>query len=643
MTIITLNEIKKSYGIVELFNAISLTITDQDKIGLIGINGTGKSTLLKIIAGLEHCDSGDIQSKKDFSVSYLPQEPDYDPELTILEQIYDRKSPEMMLLSTYDQLLRQMSQDPTNQEIASKVTQITETLNAKDLWQLETDVKTILSALGITDLTPKMGTLSGGQRKRVELASVLAKPCDLLILDEPTNHMDSQTILWLENHLKGRKGAQMMITHDRYFLDRVVNKTLELDQGEIYTYLGNYAYFLEKKADRLSRQSTMAKKNKSLYLKELEWIRAGVQGRGTKSKSRIQRFEAIKDQLKQDQETELTMFSAYTRLGNKIIECDQLAFYYEKDKPLILDFSYHFTRNSRVGIIGPNGAGKTTFLKLMLETIQPQSGSLSIGPTVKMGYFSQEMEPIDNDQLRALDYIKESAEFVENENGHRLSASQLMETFLFTSDAQYTPVSKLSGGERRRLQLLKVLIDSPNVLILDEPTNNLDLDTLKALEDYLDSFIGVVLCVSHDRYFLDRIVDSIFAFEGHGHVAIHAGNYSHYIERTDGIAIQEKPNPSSETKTKTPVHKQVTEKEKPLKISFKEQKLLETLPQTIEKLERQLETIGQEMINASSDYQKLSELQTQNETIEMAYLESLEQYEQLQAKLEQINLQKSSL
>ncbi|HEY0829238.1 MAG TPA: ATP-binding cassette domain-containing protein [Bacilli bacterium] len=498
MNIVSVENISKSYGEKVLFDKLAFGLEDQDKIGLIGINGAGKSTLLKVIAGFEHADGGRMALSSNLRIAYLPQIPYFDDKATVLQQVYQGMT----------QGLADESKD-------------------EDDWQRESDAKIILTKLGIVDFDALMGQLSGGQRKRVALAHALISPADLLILDEPTNHIDNETIDWLEQYLRKRKGALLMITHDRYFLDRVVNRILELDRGKLYSYSGNYSKFLEIKAEREEMQQSTEKKQQNLFRNELAWIRRGAKARSTKQKARIDRFGQLSEDLSgysQQDKAELSVSSS--RLGKKVVELEHVRKGYD-DRTLIEDFSYLVLRKDRVGITGANGMGKSTLLHIIGGKLQPDQGTVDMGQTVKIGCFFQENEEM-NESLRVIDYIKEEAQVVENGAGETITASQLLERFLFTPTMQWTPISKLSGGEKRRLYLLRILIGAPNVLLLDEPTNDLDIQTLTILENYLDDFNGAVIAVSHDRYFLDRIAEKIFNFEGDGLIVKHVGNYSDY-------------------------------------------------------------------------------------------------------------------
>lgn len=624
MHLMTLENISKSYSTIKLLDQINLSLDSDDKIGLIGINGTGKSTLLKIIVGIEQPDSGTVTAVKNIKINYLEQEQNFVGNRTVLEQIFSTDSESMRAIRDYEKASHDLESDPIDPLYQKRFNHLSEVMAAKQLFDLEYQVKSILNALGIPDFEAKVDTLSGGQKKRLALAEALVSPCDLLVLDEPTNHLDSTTIIWLENFLKARQGALLMITHDRYFLDRIVNKTIELSNGKIYEYSGSYEYYVEKKSERLALESSMQQKRQNLYKKELAWMRAGVQARSTKSKSRIQRFRHLEDQMQSSPIGEIEIEVGYRRLGSKVIELKNLGMAFDS-KRLFSGFEYFFTSNDRIGIVGDNGVGKSTLMNLISGNLQPTEGNVEIGTTVKFGYFTQSFDGFGDLNQRAIDYIKDIAEFVQTPSGYKISASELMETFLFTSDLQWTPIGKLSGGEQRRLQLLSVLIDAPNVLLLDEPTNNLDLDTLKVFENYLDAFNGVILCVSHDRYFLDRVCDKLFAFEA-GMIVQKIEPYSEYLE---ALAQHET---KTEKKSERKVPEKMPSKIRKEKMTFKELKALETLPEEIESLEMALQALDKAFSEHATDFAKLTELNEKKEHLEMALLDKMEYLESLQEK-----------
>ncbi len=608
MVIVSLENISKSYGVKVLFDQLVLAINDTDKIGVIGVNGTGKSTLLKIIAGFESCDSGNISFAKGTRIAYLPQNPEYDHKLSILEHVF---------------------KDLGKNE---------------HIWEIEAQAKMLLTKLGFNDYTIKMSVLSGGQKKRVALASALMKESELLILDEPTNHMDNTTISWLEDFLKARRGALIMITHDRYFLDRVVNRTIELESGKAYSFEGGYSVFVEKKLERQELASSIERKRQNLYRNELKWIKRGARARSTKQKARIQRFEELASSANDVSEDRIEISVGSSRLGNKIIEINKISKAYD-EVDYIKDFSYTLLKRDRIGIVGSNGIGKSTLLNILNGKTKPDFGDIAIGSTVKIGYFSQESESMPLD-IRAIDYIKETAEYMKTESGQTISASQLMETFLFDGEMQWTPIERLSGGERRRLYLLKILMGEPNVLILDEPTNDLDIDTLKTLEDYLDNFKGAVISVSHDRYFLDRTCQKIFSFEGNGNIQEYPGNYSDYIFRKqlDNTEPSAQDNVSPES-TKVQPPKNDSNKNDSIskaKFSYKEKLEFEKIDIEVSLLEEKLDFIEKNLLENSTDFVKLQELSIEKEKIEEELLEKMERQEYLHNLNNEIILQKKS-
>ncbi len=624
MNLITLENINKTYSEKVLLKDVNLNINEGDKIGLIGLNGAGKSTLLKILTGRDEFFDGKVSKSKNVRIEYLAQDTKYEDNSTVLEQIFKGDTPEMKLLMEYEDLLDKVSIDPS---LNDRLIQLQSKIDTMNLWDLESDAKTILTKLGIMDFNQKMSELSGGQKKRVFLASSLITPCELLVLDEPTNHLDSESIEWLEEYLNSRKGALIMITHDRYFLDRVTNKILELDRGTLYQYEGNYSDFLEKKAERLQVEAAKEEKRQKLILKELKWVRRGAKARTTKQKARLQRFEDLVNTEYTAVSSDVEMPFIGRRLGKKIIEINNISKAYD-DKTLIKDLSYIFSKNDRVGIVGKNGAGKTTLINMLTGNITPDNGTIEIGDTVSIGTFSQDNTHMDLNQ-RAIDYIKEGGENIPTEEGYTITASQLAERFLFDGTLQYTPIEKLSGGERRRLHLLRVLMESPNVLILDEPTNDLDIETLKILEDFLDEFIGVVIIVSHDRYFLDRLCNRIFSYEGNGVIKQYVGNYSDYLIYKE----YDKSNKSTEVSKgveKKVVDKSYKTKDTRPKFTFKEQKEFDEIYDVIEKLENKISEVENNMAKNATNYGALNELIQEKESLEEELLFKYERLEYLE-------------
>ncbi len=627
MNILSVINLKKTYGVKTLFENINFNIDTDDKIGVIGINGTGKSSMLRIVAGADTPDAGEVRIYGDKRIEYLPQHPDFDENLTVLDQVFRANTPEMRLVRDYERTLEQLSQHSEDHGLQQHLFDLTNRIDALGLWQLKSQVETILTQLGIKDFDKPICSLSGGQRKRVAMASVLLAPCDLLILDEPTNHLDNATTAWLEEFLKTRKGALLMVTHDRYFLDRVVNRTIELDSGKLYEYTGNYSQFVELKAARKAYENAMEQKRQNLYRRELAWIRRGARARTTKQKARIDRFNAIKNSAVNLEEASLNINVSFTRLGKQVIDIDHLSKSF-KNQPIITDFSYTFGQGERVGIIGQNGRGKSTLLNIIAGRLKPDSGHVAVGDTVKIGYFSQEAAEMDLN-LRAIEYIREGAETAITAEGEIITAAQMMEFFLFDRYAQWVRISELSGGERRRLYLLRVLMEAPNVLLLDEPTNDLDIDTLQVLENYLDDFQGTVLTVSHDRYFLDRICHTIFSFTGNGHIRVQTGNFTDYINK----------HPLSE-------HEPVTSKalsnvkstrsmQRPRRLNYHEQQEYKILPDEIAALEEKLDAIEIEIFGIATDYLRLQELTEKREQLEETLLEKMEKQERYDAILKE--------
>ena len=638
MNLITLENISKSYSEKILVDNISLGINEGEKIGIIGVNGTGKSTFLKIIAGIEEPDSGTVTKGNRVRIEYLSQSPDYDENATVIEQVFRGNSEEMSILRDYEEVLEEINKNPSNEELNNKLIKLQGKIDALNLWGLESEAKVVLTKLGISDFEAKVSTLSGGQKKRVMLAAALITPCELLILDEPTNHLDNETINWLEEYLNSRKGALLMITHDRYFLDRVTNRILELDQGRLFSYEGNYSVFLEKKMERMEIEQASEEKRQNLIRKELAWVKRGAKARTTKQKARLDRFDELINRKVYEQAENVEISVMGSRLGKKIIEIENISKGFG-DRKLIKDFSYIVTRQDRIGIVGENGVGKSTLIKMLEEKIMPDSGEIVKGETVRIACFSQDDEHM-NPEMRAIEYIKEVAEYLQTATGERITASQMCEKFLFDGTLQWTPIGKLSGGERRRLHLLRVLMDSPNVLLLDEPTNDLDIETLKRLEDYLDDFGGVVITVSHDRYFLDRICNKIFAYEGNGNIRIYTGNYSDYLltkEYEEAVNKQEK----STEKPKDLSEKKERVKEKKLKFTYKEEREFETIDEDIEKLENKISEIDALMDKNSRDFGKLQELMKEKEETEAELEHKYERWEYLNDLAQKIEEQKS--
>ena len=605
MNILSLENITHSYTERKLFDEASFYLHEGEKVGIIGINGTGKSTLLKIMAGLEIPDEGQVIKAANMMIHYLPQNPIFNEEDTVLESVQN------------------MIHHHANEDELVKA-------------------KAMMTRLGITDFEQKTSELSGGQRKRLALVSVLITPCDILILDEPTNHLDSEMAEWLENQLRGFRGALVMVTHDRYFLDSVTNRIIELDKGKIYSYNEKYSGFLERKAEREASAKASERKRQSILRKEIEWMQRGARARSTKQKAHIQRYENLKNQKGIVQDEKIELSSIKSRMGKTTIELENISKAYDC-KVLINDFSYNFLKGDRVGFVGKNGCGKTTLMKIIDGRIEPDSGSVNIGQTIKIGYYTQELEnnkeagiAYMNPDDRVIDYIKNTAEFVRTEEG-LVSASVMLERFLFEPSQQYSKIEKLSGGEKRRLNLLRVLMEAPNVLILDEPTNDLDIETMTILEDYLDSFDGIVITVSHDRYFLDRVVRRIFYFEENGVIDQYEGGYTDYINRKKEKGLLEE-NALLKTKSSSAgkSDSDKTEKEeykirnKKLKFSYNEKREYETIEDDIAKLEEKIEKLDGEIVKNATNSVKLRELMESKEETETLLMEKMDRWEYLE-------------
>lgn len=609
MNILNAEKISKTYGEKVLFDKVVLGVNKGDKIGVIGVNGTGKSTFLKIIAGIEEPDAGEIVSGRGVTVSYLAQAPQFNPGDTIVGYVIKDKN------------------------------------NAS-----EAEAKTILTKLGITDFDAAINTLSGGQRKRIALARTLVSPAEVLILDEPTNHLDSDMVIWLEEYIKKFKGELIMVTHDRYFLDNVTNRIVELDSGKLYGYDTNYSGFLELKTQREEMERATEAKRANILRRELEWIRRGCQARSTKQQARIDRYEDMKETSRQARASfenkALEMNSVSTRLGKKTIELSDICKSFG-EKKVIDDFTYIFLRDDRIGIIGKNGCGKSTLMKIITGNLKPDSGSVEIGDTVRIGYFMQENEPLD-EKMTVLEFVRSIGEYVTTATG-KATASQMCEKFLFGPKSQWTPISKLSGGEKRRLYLLSVLMSAPNVLILDEPTNDLDIETLEILEDYLDGFAGIVIVVSHDRYFLDRTVDRIFSFEGGGRLKQYEGGFSDYYEKkqaengiaSDGATQSVKEAVSGDTTSAKP-KKYYKERENKLKFTYAEQKEYDTIDDDIASLESKIEELDGEIAGAATQYSRLNELMQEKADVEAQLEHKMDRWVYLNDLAEKIEAQKQN-
>lgn len=543
MNVISLQNIEKSYGTRLLFKEVSMTFTTEKRLGLVGINGTGKSTFLKILAGQMEADKGTIERNGKASIYYLAQTPDFDAEATLLEAVLDGNHPRLQMVKAFERISREYRQMQESGKDDAKISRnymnALEQMDQQDGWQVEQEARIILSKLGFPDVEQKVAMLSGGQKRRLALGQALLYPCDLLLLDEPTNHLDEDSIDWLESYLSVRQGGLLISTHDRYFLDSVCNGILELSNRHMYQYDGNYEEFIALKADREAREAATEEKRRQFLKREIEWVRRGALARTTKQKARLDRYEKLKNMEKTRRPDQMDPIALKTRLGKTIFDIEHLEFYFD-ERPMIKDFTYHVVRHDRIGIVGPNGVGKSTFMNILDGTYEATRGTIGKGETVRIAHFKQELPEFDED-MRVLDYIREDHSYMVLGDGSTLSAGQILERFLFTPELHGVLIRKLSGGERRRLYLLKLLMSAPNVLLLDEPTNDLDIPTLEVLEDFLDSFSGVIITVCHDRYFLDRVVDKLFVFTGDGHIEIVHGSYSDYKDALDESSGSKRP------------------------------------------------------------------------------------------------------
>ncbi len=606
MNILSLEAVGKNYGVKPLFDNVTVGLENTDKIGIIGTNGSGKTTFLRVVAGMEQPDVGKVTRAQGKTLAYLPQNPPIDEEKTVLEMIFESSSDAMKLLLDYETACNDLATRGGNDEkLLEKISDLQHKLETSGAWEIETNARAVLTKLGITDTSAKMKTLSGGQRKRVALAHALIVKPNVLILDEPTNHLDADTIEWLEKYLARYTGTLLLVTHDRYFLDRVTNRIFEIERGAVQSFAGNYAYYLEKKEEQDVLRATEGHKREQLIKKELAWLRRGAKARTRKSKARINAAYDLMAQPKERAKDEIEISVGARRLGSKIVEFLNVSKSYG-DRKLIKDFTYFLKRGDRIGIIGANGAGKTTLLEILTKRAEPDAGEIAIGQTVHIGYYDQESRALNEDQ-RVIDYIRETAEYVSTADGTQITASQMLEKFLFQPAAQYSFIRNLSGGERRRLYLLKILMGAPNVLLLDEPTNDLDIPTLIALEEYLDDFPGALVVVSHDRYFLDRTIENIFKFEQGGEIREFPGDYSAYLEITERES-KEAESPKTEMRATTNVQISEVENVVAKKLSFKEQRELETLEKEISENEKRAAEIVNELNLYATDSYKLNEI-----------------------------------
>ena len=638
MNIISVENITKVYTERKLFEEASFYVQEGEKVVVVGINGTGKWTLLKVLAGLEEADSGNVTGAKHIVVRYLPQNPVFDSELSVLEGV----------LACCNQ-----NSGLQHSSVIKNAGNHADIYDQTQFWNLESDAKAMLTRLGVTDFSARVGELSGGQRKRLALVAALLVPCDVLVLDEPTNHLDSAMADWLEDTLKKWRGALVMVTHDRYFLDSICSRIVEVDKGKIYSYETNYSGYLERKAAREEIQQAGERKRQAILRKEIEWIRRGAKARTTKQKGRIERYEALKNQAAPTVDGSVELSSITSRMGKTTIELSHITKAYG-EKTLIDDFTYIFLKNDRIGFIGPNGSGKTTLMKIIDGRIRPDAGSVIVGQTIKIGYFTQEPEEDKTAGIaymdakeKVIDYIKNTAEYVRTEDG-LVSASSMLERFLFPPSQQYSPIGRLSGGERRRLNLLRVLMEAPNVLILDEPTNDLDTKTLAILEDYLDSYEGIVITVSHDRYFLDRVVRRIFAFEEGGKIRHYEGGYTDYVNRVasegrlpGGMKQEEtgRARAASAGESENAQKSTTRAHAKKLRFSYNEQREYETIEDDIAALEDDISELEREMTANATNSARLCELSAEKEQKERLLEEKLERWEYLEELAQRIAAQ----
>lgn len=619
-----IDNIEKSYGEKQLFKNLNLTITEDARIGLVGVNGTGKSTLLQVIAGVEKPDSGVIHYPKGYRIAYLKQNPDFDTDETVLEYIFAGEAPKMKVMLTYEKVLSKLEKNPQSEQIQEKLLNVQQEMDKEEAWEANAQAKTILTKLGITQFEEKVTSLSGGQKKRVAIAKVCIQPVDLLILDEPTNHLDHSAIIWLEQYLSAYEGALLFVTHDRYFLNRVTNRMIELDLGTLYEYEGNYETFLAKKVERLEMERQEEAKHKNTLRQELAWLKRGARARSTKQKARIERIDDMKEKTFHTEQKQVAFQVGSSRLGKQVIELEAVEKSFESHT-LFQDFSLLIKPGDRIGIIGPNGTGKTTLMNIMAGRMNPDQGEVSIGETVKIAYYTQGEAEIDDDQ-RVIEYIKETAQDVITKDGDIITAEQMLEQFLFPRPKQWEKIGRLSGGEKRRLYLLKVLMTAPNVIMLDEPTNDLDIETLSILEEYLNTFPGVVITVSHDRYFLDVVTDELLIFGNMEGIEHFYGNYSAYLERE----AVEKPITTREVAKEPKSEPPKTKK----KLSYHEQQEWNTIEDDIMALEEQIDKLKKEINEQGSDFEKVQKLYEEQQELEETLLEKMERWEELSLLVE---------
>lgn len=636
--ILTIEDLGKSYGEKTLFGHVNLNINEGDKIGIVGVNGTGKSTFLKTVAGKLTADTGSMVTMRGLRISYLAQSKEFTAENTVLMEAFKDDSPIMQALRSYESALVKSENGDMSEKTQNQLAAASEKIDALDGWSMESQAKSILTHLSITDFEARVDTLSAGEQKRLALATALIQPCDLLILDEPTNHLDSETIGWLEEYLAGWKGAILMVTHDRYFLDRVANGILEFDKGRTYSYQGNYSEFLEQKAVRIEREEAGERKRQNFLRNELAWIRRGAQARSTKQKARLQRYEEVKNQTVDLNRNQVEIGLSGSRLGRKIIELEHVGYSWH-GKAYIKDFSYTVLKNDRIGIIGGNGTGKSTLLNIIAGRLVPDEGTVEIGQTVKIGYFAQTNVEMDK-RLKARDYIEEAAHYITMADGTRLSAGQLMERFLFPPNLQYTEIGRLSGGEKRRLYLLRVLMEEPNVLLLDEPTNDLDIETIGILENFIENFQGAIIFVSHDRFFIDRMAKKVFVYMGNnGEIESYVGGYSdnyEHLPKEKSKAASEKAK-AAKGRAQTPSAKSY-QQQKPKKkgLTMSEKHEYAEIEAIIASKEGELKMLHLQMSQFASDYGRIQELGNDEARVSAELEKLMERWAYLEEKAENV-------
>ena len=631
--ILTVEDLGKSYGEKVLFSHVNLNVNDGGKIGIVGINGTGKSTFLQTVAGRTSADTGTITTMRNLRISYLEQAKELNQDNTVIMEVFKDESPLMRALRDYETALAESEAGDESEAVQQVLVKASAQIDSLGAWNMESEAKNILTHLGITDFKARAGSLSAGQQKRLALATALIQPCDLLLLDEPTNHLDNDTIAWLEEYLASWKGALLMVTHDRYFLDRVTNGILEFDKGKTYSYQGNYSEFLTQKAERIERENAAESKRQNFLRNELAWIQRGAQARSTKQKARIQRYEEVKKQKVDLTRNQVEIGLAGSRLGRKIIELENVSYSWE-NRCYVKDLTYTVLRNDRIGILGGNGTGKSTLLNIIAGRLAPSSGTVDIGQTVKIGFFAQTNVEMDG-RLRAKEYIQEAAHYITMADGTKLSAGQLMEKFLFPSELQYTEIDRLSGGEKRRLYLLRVLMEAPNVLLLDEPTNDLDLDTIGILENFINDFKGAIIFVSHDRFFIDRMAQKVFAMETDGTVNIQTGGYSDYramkLEQ-EAQAVTEKKSQENNSEAR---RKYQQDKPKKKGLTQSEQREYGEIEAVIASKEGELKMLHLQMAQNATDYDMLRELTEQEQSVSQELDKLMDRWAYLEEKAQE--------